>query len=83
VKLAIALLAFLLVLCFLVAFAVVGIVCFINPEWGIKHFRRGKYRGGDLKQEWDRLGISLAGAVMAGFVLYVLTGIVRNFLAHH
>jgi len=64
----------------LLAFAAIGIGCLISPEWGIKHFGRTLPRGGELLKEWNRLGISLLGLVFAGFALYVIYEVLRDYL---
>ncbi len=67
------------VVALLVCFAAIGIGCFVNPDWGMKHFGSIQLRaGGDLRREWNRIGVQLAGAVMTAFALYVLFHIVRD-----
>jgi len=63
----------------LVCFAAIGIGCLVNPDWGIKHFGSIHLRaGGDLRREWNRVGVQIAGAVMTAFVLYLVFHIIRD-----
>ena len=52
----------------LVFFAAYGIAHVIYPD----RFMKPWHRGGEMLTEWNRLGIQLAGAIFAGFAIYVL-----------
>jgi len=62
----------------LLVFAVIGIGCIIKPDWGIKHFGQSLRRGGELLTEWNRLGFQIAGAIFAGFAIYLLYVLFRR-----
>ncbi len=63
-------LVFLLAL--LLAFAVIGIGCAFNPDWGMRHFGRSLMGGGELRKDWNRMQISAVGLIFAGFALYLI-----------
>ena len=67
-----------LLLTILVGFAVIGIGCVINPNWGIKHFGQSLRRGGDLLTEWNRLGIQFVGLTFSGSALYLMYVVLRE-----
>ena len=54
----------------LLAFAGVGIAHIFKPDYFMK--RSAVRRGGELLTEWNRLGFQIAGAVFAGFAIYLL-----------
>jgi len=56
----------------LLAFAAIGLGCLINPDWGMRHFGRSLMGGGELRKEWNRMGISIAGLAFSGFAFYML-----------
>ncbi len=60
-------------------FAVIGIGCLVNPDWGIKKFGSIHLRGGgDLRREWNRVSVQLVGAAMTAFVVYLVYHLVRD-----
>ena len=59
-----------IVVLMLLAFAWVGIAHIFRPDYFIK--RSGLRRGGELLTEWNRLGFQIAGAIFAGFAIYLL-----------
>jgi hypothetical protein len=54
----------------LLAFAGIGIVHILKPDYFMK--RSGVRRGGELLTEWNRLGFQISGAVFAAFAIYLL-----------
>lgn len=54
----------------LVAFAAIGIAHILKPDYFMR--RSGPRRGGEMLTEWNRLGFQIAGAVFAGFAIYLL-----------
>lgn len=52
----------------LVFFAAYGIAHVLYPD----RFMKPWHRGGEMLTEWNRLGIQVAGAIFAGFAIYVL-----------
>jgi len=65
-----------IVVLMLLAFAGVGIAHIFRPEYFIK--RSGVRRGGELQTEWNRLGFQIAGAIFAGFAIYLLYVLFRR-----
>ena len=59
-----------IVVLMLLAFAGIGIAHIFRPDYFIK--RSGVRRGGALLTEWNRLGFQIAGAIFAGFAIYLL-----------
>lgn len=59
-----------IVVLMLLAFAGIGIAHIFRPDYFIK--RSGVRRGGELLTEWNRLGFQIAGAIFAGFAIYLL-----------
>ena len=59
-----------IVVLMLFAFAGIGIAHIFKPDYFVK--RSGVRRGGELLTEWNRLGFQIAGAVFAGFAIYLL-----------
>ena len=57
----------------LLFFAGYGIAHVIHPD----RFMKPWHRGGEMLTDWNRLGIQIAGAVFAGFAIYVLYSIIR------
>ena len=60
----------------LLAFVGIGIAHIFRPDYFIK--RSGVRRGGDLLTEWNRLGFQIAGAIFAGFAIYLLYVLFRR-----
>jgi hypothetical protein len=58
----------------LLIFVGYGIAHVIFPD----HFMKPSHRGGEMLTDWNRLGIRIAGAIFAGFAVYVLYGIFRG-----
>jgi hypothetical protein len=54
----------------LVFFAAIGVAHVVYPDWFIK--RSGVRKGGEMLTEWNRSGFRIAGAIFAGFAIYVL-----------
>jgi len=65
-----------IVVLMLLAFAGIGIAHSFRPEYFIK--RSGVRRGGELLTEWNRLGFQIAGAIFAGFAIYLLYALFRR-----
>ncbi len=59
-----------IVVLMLLAFAGIGIAHIFRPDYFIQ--RSGVRRGGELLTEWNRLGFQIAGAIFAGFAIYLL-----------
>jgi hypothetical protein len=59
-----------IVVLMLLVFAGIGIAHIFRPGYFIK--RSGVRRGGAMLTEWNRLGFQMAGAIFAGFAIYVL-----------
>jgi hypothetical protein len=59
-----------IVVLMLLTFAGIGIAHIFRPDYFIK--RSGVRRGGALLTEWNRLGFRIAGAIFAGFAIYLL-----------
>jgi hypothetical protein len=57
----------------LLFFAGLGIAHVIYPH----KFMKPWHRGGEMLTDWNRLGIQIAGAVFAGFAIYLLYSIIR------
>ena len=55
-------------------FAAYGIAHMIYPD----RFMKPWHRGGQMLTDWNRWGIRIAGAIFAGFGLYVLSSIFRG-----
>ena len=55
----------------LVLFAAYGIAHVFYPD----QFMKPWHRGGEMLTEWNRLGIQVVGAILAGFAVYVLCNI--------
>jgi hypothetical protein len=66
--------AFLLMI--LLAFAVIGIACIFNPDWGMSHFGRSLLGGDELRKEWNRMQMSVLGLIFAGFALYLIYALI-------
>ena len=64
-----------IVVLMLLAFAGIGIGHIFKPDYFIK--RSGVRRGGELLTESNRLGFQVAGAVFAGFAIYLLYVVFR------
>lgn len=64
-----------LVVLMLVAFAGIGIAHVFKPDYFIR--RSGVRKGGELLTESNRLGFQIAGAVFAGFAIYLLYVVFR------
>ena len=60
----------------LVAFAGIGIGHIFKPDYFMK--RSGVRKGGELLTEWNRLGFQIAGAIFAGFAIYLLYVLFRR-----
>jgi len=60
---------------FLLLFFCVGIAI-INPDWFIR--RSGVRKGGELLTEWNRLEFKIMGAIIAGFVIYIVYDLLGN-----
>ena len=58
----------------LLFFAAYGIAHVIYPD----KFMKLWHRGGEMLTGWNRLGIQIAGAIFAGFAIYVLYSIFRG-----
>jgi hypothetical protein len=58
----------------LLFFAGCGIFHVIYPD----KFMKPWHRGGEMLTDWNRLGIQIAGAIFAGFAIYVLYSIFRG-----
>jgi hypothetical protein len=58
----------------LLFFAGYGIAHVICPD----RFMKPRHRGGEMLTDWNRLGIQIAGAIFAGFAIYVLFSIFRG-----
>ena len=56
----------------LLTFAGIGIVCVINPDWGITHFAPSLRGGGELRKDINRRSISLLGLIFAAFALFLI-----------
>ena len=65
-----------IVVLMLLAFAGIGIAHIFSPDYFIK--RSGVRRGGELLTEWNRLGFQIAGAIFAGFAIYLLYVLFRR-----
>ncbi len=65
-----------IVVLMLLAFAGIGIAHILRPDYFIK--RSGVRRGGELLTEWNRLGFQIAGAIFAGFAIYLLCVLFRR-----
>jgi hypothetical protein len=65
-----------IVVLMLLAFAGIGIAHIFRPDYFIK--RSGVRRGGELLTEWNRLGFQIAGAIFAGFAIYLLYVLFRR-----
>ena len=65
-----------IVILMLLAFAGIGIAHIFRPDYFIK--RSGVRRGGALLTEWNRLGFQIAGAIFAGFAVYLLYVVFRR-----
>ena len=65
-----------IVVLLLLAFAGIGIAHIFRPDYFIK--RSGVRRGGALLTEWNRLGFQIAGAIFAGFAIYLLYVLFRR-----
>lgn len=61
---------------FLVIFLCIGVANIIDPDWLMK--RSGVRKGGEMLASWNRFGFRLAGAVFAGFAVYLLYVLLRN-----
>jgi hypothetical protein len=61
-----------LVFAMLVVFAVIGLGCVFNPDWGIRHFSRSLMGDGELRKEWNRMQMSAVGLIFAGFALWMI-----------
>lgn len=61
-----------LALATLVVFAVIGLGCAFNPDWGVRHFSRSLMGGGELRKEWNRMQMSVFGLIFAGFALWMI-----------
>lgn len=57
-------------LALLLTLAAVGLGCAFNPDWGMRHFGRRLMGGGKLREDWNRMGMSASGLILAGFALY-------------
>jgi hypothetical protein len=51
-------------------FFCVGVAHVAKPDWFIK--RSGVLKGGELLTTWNRLSFRVAGALFAGFAIYLL-----------
>jgi len=60
----------------LLAFAGIGIAHTFRPDYFLK--RSGLRRGGEFLREWNRLGFQIAGAIFAGFAVYLLYVVFRR-----
>jgi hypothetical protein len=60
----------------LVFFGVIGVAHVVYPDWFIK--RSGVRKGGEMLTEWNRLGFQIAGAIFAGFAVYLLYHLLRD-----
>jgi hypothetical protein len=60
----------------LVAFAGIGVGHIFRPDYFVK--RSGVRRGGELLTEWNRLAFQIAGAIFAGFAIYLLYVLFRR-----
>jgi hypothetical protein len=58
----------------LLFFAGYGIFHVIYPD----KFMKPWHRGGEMLTDWNRLGIQIAGAIFAGFAIYVHYSIFRG-----
>jgi hypothetical protein len=65
-----------IIILMLLAFAAIGIAHIFKPDYFIK--RSGVRRGGALLTEWNRLGFQIAGAIFAGFAIYLLYVLFRR-----
>ena len=65
-----------IVVLMLLAFAGIGIAHIFRPDYFIK--RSGVRSGGELLTEWNRLGFQIAGAIFAGFAIYLLYVLFRR-----
>ena len=54
----------------LLLFAAVGVAHVVYPDWFIR--RSSARKGGEMLTEWNRLGFQIAGAIFAGFAVYLL-----------
>ncbi len=72
---------FVLLFTVLVVFAVIGIGFVVNPNWGMRHFARALLGGGELRQEWNRLGLRLCGVAFGGCALYLSYVLLRGCFA--
>lgn len=59
-------------LALVLALALVGVGCAINPDWGIRHFSRGLMGGGELRKDWNRTQMRALGVIFAGFAVYLI-----------
>ena len=57
----------------LIFFAAYGIAHVLYPD----RFMKPSHRGGEMLTEWNRIGIQIAGAIFAGFAIYVLYSVFR------
>lgn len=69
---------FVLLLTVLAVSGVIGIGCVVNPDWGMRHFARALLGGGELRREWNRMGIVFSGIVFGGFALYGIYLVLRG-----
>jgi hypothetical protein len=60
----------------LLFFAAIGVAHVVYPDWFIK--RSGARKGGEMLTEWNRLGFQIAGAIFAGFAVYLLDHLLRD-----
>jgi hypothetical protein len=60
----------------LVFFAAIGVAHVVYPDWFIK--RSSVRKGGEMQTEWNRLGFQIAGAIFAGFAVYLLYHLLRD-----
>ncbi len=58
----------------LLFFAGYGIAHVVYPDI----FMKPSHRAGEMLTDWNRLGIQIAGAIFAGFAIYVLFSIFRS-----
>jgi uncharacterized membrane protein len=58
----------------LLFFAGYGIAHVIYPD----KFMKTWHRGGEMLTGWNRFGIQIAGAIFAGFAIYVLYSLFRG-----
>ena len=63
----------------LLTFACVGVANVINPDWFIK--RSGVRKGGEMLTAWNRFQFRYSGVAFAGFAVYLLYRLLRDYLA--